>query len=229
MDFKATVLAMSGKEVVMSMVNGLRKPRLKVDMGTFGTVKDQSKSKSIKKNVCYGCAATNTICEIANVTLDETNVFSTYLRATAVNSNAYFMARFENAINELRKGNVSDYNTTAKDLGMAILSRSSIPLPRLINSYSSAQLDAYEAFANEQEIQSPVGKDANIYLSGSLFGTVGRIIIAETWSPTVKMRQISKATGKKVSANTINLILQQTWISSKGNEEWRDVPIEVVE
>ena len=61
-NFKEKVQAMSAKEIIMAMVEGLRNPVTKIHMGTYGKVEG---------DVCYGCAATNAICKIGKISLDE--------------------------------------------------------------------------------------------------------------------------------------------------------------
>lgn len=49
---------MTAKEIILAMVDSLKNPVTKVLMSTFG----------FKENgICYGCAATNTICKLGGL------------------------------------------------------------------------------------------------------------------------------------------------------------------
>jgi len=63
--FRQQVLSMTAGEIIMSMVKGLEKPVTKIDMDTYGQTRD---------GVCYGCAATNTVCKIAKVKFTQNNI-----------------------------------------------------------------------------------------------------------------------------------------------------------
>ena len=139
--FKNVVKAMTIKEIVMAMINGLRNPHVEVNMGTYGDVKD---------NICFGCAATNTVCEITGKTFTAENIEYYKDRANFIGTNIRFLILFEEAINDLRTGQMfSSYNRCAKQIGIAkvpyINERS---LPRLTTDYSKEELDVWEQWAN---------------------------------------------------------------------------------
>lgn len=136
MSFKEKVLSMTGKEIVMAMVNGLQKEWVYVDMNTFGY--------QTKKGICYGCAATNAICEITGKIPDLST--SNYHRLISVDDNYVFVARFEKAINRLRFGDIGDYNYWAREMGIAELPQSD--LPPLNNQNYKENLQAYIDYAN---------------------------------------------------------------------------------
>lgn len=108
--FKQTVQQMTAKEIIMAMVNGLEKEHVKVNMDTYG---------GFRNGVCYGCAATNAICEIAGVTFDDPQILSTDGRARFISTDYDFIDNFECAINHLRSGYIEDYNEMAKYIGIA--------------------------------------------------------------------------------------------------------------
>ena len=89
MNFEETVRAMSMKEIIMAMVNGLRNPHVKVVMSSFGHMKD---------GICFGCAATNTVCEITGKTYDEGVIEYATDRAKFMNCTYIFLHKFESAI-----------------------------------------------------------------------------------------------------------------------------------
>lgn len=66
MNFKETVQKMTIKEIILAMVNGLKKEHVKVDFNYFGYV--------APNGICYGCAATNAICEITKYIPDKYNM-----------------------------------------------------------------------------------------------------------------------------------------------------------
>ena len=141
-NFEETVKAMSAKEIIMSMVEGLQNPKVKVDMNTFGIV---------SQGVCYGCAATNTVCKISNKIFDEVNIWGHNNRAEFIETNSIFLDYFEEAINELRQGEIYAYNFFAKQGGFALIKRPSFKnLPFLFSHYSHKELQEYIDLANEQ-------------------------------------------------------------------------------
>jgi len=144
-NFKEKVQAMSAKEIIMVVVEGLRNPVTKIDMGTYGEVDD---------GVCYGCAATNAICKIGKISLDE------FLKVEPLNSmkrfaknldHRDFIVMFETAIDHLRTGNIEAYNVCANEISIATIS---IPygfrLPYLENGYTEEDLQKYVELANLQ-------------------------------------------------------------------------------
>lgn len=144
--FRQQVLSMTAGEIIMSMVKGLEKPKTLIDMGTYGTtrIKDQ-------KIVCYGCAATNTVCEISGVNFTPDNIDYTGDRARAIKSSYDFLKLFELAINELRKGNIDGYNEyAAKGKFRRIQNPFYLQLPRLNNVYTQEQLNVYTKLAKTQ-------------------------------------------------------------------------------
>lgn len=145
-DFKSHVQSLSAKEIILAMVRGLENPKVKVDMGTFGYDDDNG--------VCYGCAATNTICEISGHTFKPGEIFFTSDRATAVNTNLSFLDNFERAINALRQGDVDEYNSIAERYGFSLIEDTiGISMPSICvldTNYTQQQLDIYRLLAFSQ-------------------------------------------------------------------------------
>lgn len=107
-------------DVVLAMVRGLRRRYVEVNMETYG---------SFYEGVCYGCAATNTICELTGVVFKdeciecettraayilgrlEGYVDKWWLRCCDYSSllDASNLGCFEQAIDDLRRGNAGAY------------------------------------------------------------------------------------------------------------------------
>lgn len=152
---------MSAAEIIMAMVEGLREPVVKVDMSTYGDVRQNGEL------TCYGCAATNTIAKIAgydkswiqeNVIQKIPSVFNGFSSVIEYsldgkNLKAYkFIDRFEAAIDYLRRGEVDDYNVVAGSLGIAkITNYGDLWLPTLNNAYNEEELKEYEELAAIQD------------------------------------------------------------------------------
>lgn len=151
MNFQDKVRSMTAKEIIMAMVKALTKPPIvRVDMNTFGTVRRNWRNLFITP-VCFGCAATNTICEISGIKFNKDNIGDLETRAKAVNSDYWFMQHFEYAIDSLRSGNVYSYNRKAKPYSFAqIKDIPGLELPILTNNYTKEDLDVYEKLANLQ-------------------------------------------------------------------------------
>lgn len=139
-EFENKVKSMSAHDIIMAMVDGLRKPRTKIDMSTFG---------AIEEGVCYGCAATNAILHIMEASKEEVKdhirTFPDYRLCPP------FVTHFESAMDYLRRGRVDDYNYFTAKLGIApITPFPGQKLPRLGNNYTEAQLKEYEKLARYQ-------------------------------------------------------------------------------
>lgn len=150
--FEEIVRAMSAKDIIMAMVNGLKNPSTKINMCTFGYSKHNFFTFGFGlKPICHGCAATNAICQIAGIKFTPDNIAETYTRATAINSSITFLNVFERAIDELRKGNIQQYNFLAiRGKFDEIKNVTQIYLPRLEDNFSKKQLKVYEELANLQ-------------------------------------------------------------------------------
>src|SRR5690606_4949256 len=99
------IKSMTAKEIVLAMVDSLKNPVTKVLMSTFG----------FKENgICYGCAATNTICKLGGLDPHiELGTWDSDGKRKYV-ENSRFLDYFEDAIDSLRQGNIEYYNEIAK-------------------------------------------------------------------------------------------------------------------
>lgn len=137
-EFERKVKSMSAYDIIMAMVGGLRNPKTKIDMGTFGKMRD---------GICFGCAATNAILTIMNANKKEVEGHSK-LRST---HNDYLLRGFEHAIDMLRCGRLDFYNAHVKGVGLAqIIPMPGQYLPALNDDYTEAQLQEYEKLAKYQ-------------------------------------------------------------------------------
>ena len=139
--FEDTVRAMTSAEIIMAMVRGLRNRHVMIDMSEFGVT---------KKGVCYGCAATNTVCEISNIIFTPKTIGTEFRRAKVVNAKPDFLLDFEESINELRHGFVDRYNLIAIYSKFAEINISGFDeeLPSLKDDYSEVELKVYERLAD---------------------------------------------------------------------------------
>lgn len=132
--FREIVQAMTAKEIIMAMVEGLKNPALNVNMDSYLSTNGGG--------ICCGCAATNAICFISGRTpapkdlsgffeskyileleisgVSE-NVWSKILYGEYLKEEAAFIRHFETAINALRLGSVVSYNVDASVLGIALI------------------------------------------------------------------------------------------------------------
>lgn len=137
MTFDEHVRGMTSAEIIMAMVNGLRKRHVKLNMTTFGAAIGE---------VCCGCAVTNAICEIMGRSFAAHEICTISTRADAVNASASFLAGFEAALEMLRFGYVEAYNSRAIRLGIAEIYTDSW-LPMLTTYYTEGQLERYVKLA----------------------------------------------------------------------------------
>jgi hypothetical protein len=143
--FEKIVRGMSAKEIILAMVNGLRKKHVQLQMNVFGIY-------DLKTKTCFGCAATNTICEISGIKFVDARIKTAAQRAEVINSDVRFMAHFEWAVDGLRKGSIDDYNYYAAASGFAqIESSPKANLPRLYACFTDGQLRQYEILAEAQK------------------------------------------------------------------------------
>ena len=148
MNFEQKVKSMSAHDIIMAMVEGLKNPSIGIEMQSYGICKD---------NICYGCAATVTVMNIADVTFNESTIKQDK-HCKAVGSSFGFLASFEDAIDMLRRGNVKLYNIIAKHNGFATIKQWHIPilqkkiiLPILNTEDYMYNLRFYEALAKRQK------------------------------------------------------------------------------
>lgn len=148
MPLEQKIKSMTGDEIVMAMVNGIKKEWVKLDFETFGQVR---KAGFFRRKVCFGCAATNAVCEIMGQDIPASYVGSSPDRAVWWNVDYRFLQNFESAIDELRKGRIGNYNHFAKLAGFSELPKvelRSFELPKLENRKYSSLLNYYVLYAN---------------------------------------------------------------------------------
>lgn len=142
--FKEKVQSMTGKEILLAMINGLKKEHVKIDMNTFG---------SKKEGICYGCAATNAVCEISSIDfkeLPERSIESIIDQAKFIKTDPEFLAQFEYAIDDLRAGDIDRYNSRAIYHGFAqIINPENKELPYLDTDNWKERIIAYEELAEK--------------------------------------------------------------------------------
>ncbi len=145
--FEQKVKAMSADQIIMALVDGLKKPKVEVRMRPVG---------EIRNDICYGSVATCTVLQIAQVEADPRLIKRAQDRAEMVNGNWSFVITFEYAIDCLRKGNVAEYNKQAKKRGFALIQRrQGYQLPILGDDYTLEQLARYEQLAEIQYTGKP--------------------------------------------------------------------------
>lgn len=145
------------KEFVLSMVNGLRKRHTKIDMTTYGF-----KVLIIgEEGVCFGCAATNTLCELGLSPQKLPSIDSRRV-GFSVNfdeKNELFILEFESIVDKFRKGFQSQHSLIHfNDLWLVgDFTHLKFPvtdineeLPPLDDDYTDEDLNIYERFANLQ-------------------------------------------------------------------------------
>lgn len=167
MSFEEKVKSMSAQDIIMAMVNSLiPPPAIPIDMNTFGELKEEVIKPAFTllgitiipektRQVCFGCAATNTVCGIAGKVFDVTNIYSQEKQAEFLETPLKFLDTFERAIDALRKGSIADYNGHAGVGGFAKIDVTKIPqglvLPLLDNDYTVQQLEKYTILADSQK------------------------------------------------------------------------------
>jgi hypothetical protein len=155
--FEEKVRSMSAKEIIMAMVKALTHPPIiEVNMGSYGGAIVESSKKFLgitisRKYKCFGCAATNTICEISGKVFIDRRIEGTSSRAKFISCSSSFLSYFEHAIDRLRCGNVGGYNYSAIRGEFAQITDSSdIILAPLYNEYTNEDLESYIQLANAQ-------------------------------------------------------------------------------
>ena len=108
--FEEKVRSMSGADIINAMCDGLERKWVEVRMASFGG--------SIN-GVCYGCAATNTICQIVGRSFDKHEIEWRSNRKDAIKCDYDFLGEFERAIDALRLGEIGIYNSIADEIGIA--------------------------------------------------------------------------------------------------------------
>jgi len=137
--FKDKVRSMTGKEIVMAMVNGLLHEHYEVSMTSFGHTNN---------GICYGCAATHCITEISGIKFGRDIIRMREDRAIAINVDYEFLHIFEDVIDDLRTGRIDAYNSKVEAIGIVKLNSPSKPLPYLKTSTWKYDIQDYIDYAN---------------------------------------------------------------------------------
>ncbi|MGK0464810.1 hypothetical protein [Clostridium sp.] len=94
----------SVSEIVETMIRGLETQWMPVDMYDFSVIKEKTYFKIFKKKVCYGCAATNALCELNQKPFNYKTTIDEGTRAIASDLDDDVIFAFEMAIENLRLG-----------------------------------------------------------------------------------------------------------------------------
>lgn len=150
MTFEEKVKSMTGKQILQAMIDGLNKPWVTVDMSTYGDA-DMVRYgflKLWKKKVCFGCAATNTICQINNTTFPIDQIDNLRGRAGFIESDIDFLCDFECALDYLRQGDVPGYNSYVRDIDVAQIPVLDMRLPMLTTENYKDNLIHYQNYCD---------------------------------------------------------------------------------
>lgn len=175
MNFQEKVRSMTAAEIIRAMVESLiPPPAIRIDMGTYGEARNVNITKGFsilglqiikpkKEVVCFGCAATNTVCKISGSVFTKEVIGEPELRAKFIETDRSFLSVFESAINQLRLGNIRAYNKDAKTGEFAQIDidkhwREIGRLRELYNDYTSNDLVAYAQLANAIEREAAVAQ-----------------------------------------------------------------------
>lgn len=154
------IRSLTPKQVIMAMVDGLKNPKTKIKMNTFGYQEG---------GVCYGCAATNTLCQIFDINdpvgwlpvvkdsevLDTCSITPGFrLSAPKLYEITEDIMNFENAIDYLRRGDLLSANFALSYSGINPIKYNNEiedALPRLTDSYTLEDLEPYIRLAEFQD------------------------------------------------------------------------------
>jgi hypothetical protein len=138
--FQEKVTSMTAKEIILTMIEAVKNPVIKLNFDTF---------LRVDNGICYGCAATNTICKISN------HIFTTDVlftgRARVIKTSVVFYSNFEDAIDYLRRGDIEIFNEIADEVGFATIESDGMALPTLTNENYLDNLEPYYKLAEMQK------------------------------------------------------------------------------
>ena len=92
--------------IVDTMIKGLKKEWVQINMGAFGEVVN---------GVCFGCAATNTLCELMQEPFTENSIVESQRRGK-IGVNESELDNFEAAIDALRCGDTDNFLSSLWDI-----------------------------------------------------------------------------------------------------------------
>jgi hypothetical protein len=137
-------------DVVNAMINGLTNKWAKVSMMSFGHYDSDRK-------ICFGCAATNSLCELLKRPFTEDEIHNSFYRAEVFKCDRNVMQHFENSVNFLRMGDLQaflsdlcmmshpsfqDYKHLVKECSEDF----DLGLPALYNHFTEKELDYYRKY-----------------------------------------------------------------------------------
>lgn len=136
----------SVSQIVFLMVAGLKKEWVNVNMRSYGMV---------DIDVCFGCAATNTLCEMKGASIGKVDLENSWRgRTKFFNESKAELEQFEQAIDELRRSNISGFLLYLSRAGItfvlpiALEIQPAKPLPFLGNENYKEDLHHYDKYAN---------------------------------------------------------------------------------
>lgn len=147
--FEEQVRSMTGKEIMQAMIDGLTNPKIKVNMSSYGDVKSDPYFIFFKRDICVGCAATNTICNIARTTFNKKSITTRTSRSSHIDCSYNFLLTFEFAIDCLRKGNIEQYNNLARKIDISEISVLNKYLPELTTTEYKENLHFYQEYCDK--------------------------------------------------------------------------------
>jgi hypothetical protein len=138
--FEQKARALKPSEIIFTMIDGLENPVTEINMSTFGAVNN---------GICFGCAATNTICKIGEYDLKDLSSFDKTFYYKDINSKEnLFLDSFESAINTLRQGDINHSNKYFNNIGLSeIETNENIKLPVLYTDNYLQNLEPYRQLA----------------------------------------------------------------------------------
>jgi len=103
----------SVSDIIQAMVDGVRKEWVKIDMNSFGMVKEKNILFDLItiKRTCYGCAATNTLCQLMGESFTPKEIGYREDRLIKINHGIRYneLYNFENAIDFLRCNQICSF------------------------------------------------------------------------------------------------------------------------
>jgi hypothetical protein len=138
--FEQKARALKPSEIIFAMIDGLENPVTEINMSTFGAVNN---------GICFGCAATNTICKIGDYNLkDLVSIDKVFNYKDMNNRQDSFLAYFEEAINALREGDIGRSNSYFTCIELSkIKAKQDITLPELSTCDYMDNLEPYRQLA----------------------------------------------------------------------------------
>lgn len=131
-------------QILNYMIKGLENPFTQIMMSTYGDV-----IKHKNRIICFGCAATNAICLLAEIKTERK--FAEACDTGLINTSNYnsVLRYFEDAINQLRQGDIFWCNRKLEEYSKYRFPETNIELPYLGDDYTPEQLSLYKEYRKE--------------------------------------------------------------------------------